>query len=403
MCVRLATLRRANSVTIMNLTGLWAWIRLPAVMLAVALASTATTAQQPPAPQVTVAQPLAQRVTQWDEFSGRFEAVNTVDIRPRVSGVLEQVHFKDGQIVQMGEPLFTIDQRPFRIAQELADADILRTRAQVSLQESEVERAAPLARSGALTGREFETRQANLAIARAQLASAEANAKSAALNLEWTVVKAPIAGRISSRKVDAGNLVSNGQSGQATLLTTIVSQDPVHFVFDISEADFLHYARLYLAGKRQTSRDTANPVRVRLADEKKWSHTGTMDFIDNQLNVRSGTLRGRAIFENKNDLLYPGVFARLQLFGGEFAALLVPDSAVVSDQARKIVFLVGADNMVKPAPVTLGQIVDGLRVVTSGLGKDDRVVIDGLANPAVRPGAKVTPQAGEIKAVASNN
>ncbi len=253
-----------------------------------------------------------------------------------------------------------------------------------------------------MTEREFDKRKADLSVALAGRLAAQASLKTAELNLEWAEVRAPISGRISNRKIDVGNVVSSGQNGSLTLLTTIVSLDPIHFTFDVSEADFLRYARLFLAGQRQTSRDTANPVRVKLADETNWVRMGKMDFVDNQLNARSGTLRGRAIFENKDELLYPGLFARMQLFGGEVDAMLVPDSAVISDQARKIVFLVGADNVVKPAPVTLGTIVDGLRVVTTGLSKDDRIVIDGLANPAVRPGTKVAPQVGTIKPVASN-
>jgi membrane fusion protein, multidrug efflux system len=360
-------------------------------------------AQQPQqALPVTVAPPLARRITQWDEFSGRFEAVESVEVRPRVSGFIDAVHFKDGQMVKAGDLLFTIDKRPFQIAVESAQAEIARTTAQVDLAENEVDRAAPLAKTRVLTEREFDKRKADLSVARAGQLAAQATLKTAELNLEWAEVKAPISGRISNKKIDVGNVVSSGQNGSPTLLTTIVSLDPIHFTFDVSEADFLRYARLLLSGQRQTSRDTANPVRVKLADETEWKRMGKMDFVDNQLNARSGTLRGRAIFENKDELLYPGLFARMQLFGGEVDAMLVPDSAVISDQARKIVFAVGADDVVKPIPVTLGTIVDGLRVVTSGLGKDDRIVIDGLANPAVRPGSKVSPQAGTIKAIASN-
>jgi membrane fusion protein, multidrug efflux system len=376
-----------------------------ALLVAAALLPAVPSLRAQPAPQslpVTVAAPLAKRITQWDEFSGRFEAVESVEVRPRVSGFIDAVHFKDGQIVKAGDLLFTIDKRPFQIAVESAQAEIARTTAQVDLAENEVERAAPLAKTRVLTEREFDKRKADLSVARAGQLAAQATLKTAELNLEWAEVKAPIAGRISNKKIDVGNVVSSGQNGSPTLLTTIVSLDPVHFVFDISEADFLRYARLFMAGQRQTSRDTANPVRLRLADESDWKRMGKMDFIDNQLNARSGTLRGRAVFDNKDELLYPGLFARIQLFGGDVDAMLVPDSAVISDQARKIVFAVGADNVVKPLPVTLGTLVDGLRVVTTGIGKDDRIVIDGLANPAVRPGTKVTPQAGTIKAIASN-
>lgn len=376
---------------------------LPALnaAMAVLLVGLPAMAQQgPPPQQVSVAVPLARKVTNWDEFSGRFEAVRTVEVRPRVSGVLVEIHFKDGQTVKTGDPLFTIDQRPFQIALEVAKAEIQRTKAQVALQESEVERATPLARTGTLTGRELETRQANLAVARAQLASAEANAKNAELNLDWSVVRAPIDGRVSDRKVDVGNLVSGGQT-TPTLLTTIVSTDPIHFVFEVSESDFLRYSRLNLAGDRPSSRDVSSPVRIKLADETAWTRTGRMNFVDNQLNARSGTLRGRAVIDNKNELLQPGLFARIQVYGGDVDALLIPDSAVISDQARKIVFTVGPENVVKPVPVTLGAIADGMRVVTQGLTPQTLVVVDGLANPMVRPGAKIVPQRTQLKS-ASN-
>jgi RND family efflux transporter MFP subunit len=355
-------------------------------------------AQTPAAPAVTVAHPVAKRITTWDEFSGHFEAVQTVEVRPRVSGFIDKIHFKDGQIVKAGAPLFTIDQRPFVLAVESAYAEVERTKAQVAFQATEVERAMPLVKSGAVTERDFTQRSANLSMAQAQQQAAEAALKSAELNLEWSVVKAPIDGRISDRKVDVGNLVT----ASTTLLTTIVSLDPIHFVFDASESDYLRYTRLYQSGARPSSRDVANPVRVRLADEETFTHNGTMDFVDNQMNPRSGTMRARALLDNKDQLLVPGVFGRVQLFGGEVDALLIPDSAVLADQVMKIVYTVGEDNVVKGTPVTLGPIVDGLRVVRSGLGANDRVIIEGLANPMVRAGAKVSPEAGEIKAAANN-
>jgi RND family efflux transporter MFP subunit len=212
-------------------------------------------------------------------------------------------------------------------------------------------------------------------------------------------VAAPISGRISDRKVDAGNLIQGGQTG-ATLLANIVTQDPIRFLFDVSESDYLRYQRLYMAGARPQADSSTIPVRIRLADETGWKRTGKIDFVDNLLSLRSGTIRTRAIVENKDHLLTPGVFGRVQLYGGEYDALLIPDSAVVSDQARKIVFVVGNDNVVQARPVTLGQLVDGLRVVRDGLKADDKVVLDGLANPMVRPGAKIVPQKGEIVAKA---
>lgn len=353
----------------------------------------------PPAMPVGVAEPLAKRVTQWDEYSGRFQAMASVEVRARVSGFIDKLHFRDGQLVNVGDPLFTIDKRPYEIAVESAEADVARNKAQVELAELQVSRGASLIASRTITEAENDQRKSSLAVARAQLKSAEAALRNAKLNLEWTEVTAPIAGRISDRKVDAGNLISGGQTG-ATLLATIVTVDPIRFVFDISEADHLRYSRLVLSGALASSRDGANPVRIRLADESEWTRTGKMDFIDNTMTARSGTIRGRALVDNKDQLLTPGIFGRLQLFGGEYDALLVPDSAIISDQARKIVFTVNKDNVVQAKPVTLGQIVDGLRVIRSGLEPTDRVVLDGLANPMVRPGAKVVPQKAEIVAKA---
>jgi len=353
--------------------------------------------QAPPKLPVTVAAPLAKRITQWDEYSGRFEAVASVEVRARVSGFIDQVNFKDGEIVKAGDLLFTLDKRPFEIAVESAKADVAKADAQVEQTGADVERAEPLIKNKTITTQTYDLRRANLAVAQATKQSAEAALKNAELNLEWTEIRAPFAGRVSDKKVNVGSLISGGTGAQPTLLTTIVSIDPIHFVFDVSESDYLRYSRMKASGDRPSSRDTANPVRIRLADETDFTHEGKMNFVDNQLSVRAGTLRGRAVLENKQGLLTPGVFGRLQLFGGETDALLIPDSAVVSDQARKIVFAVDDTDTVVAKPVTLGPIVDGLRVVSGGLEKTTRVIIDGIANPAVRPGAKVVPAAGEIK------
>ncbi len=370
--------------------------RIIAAGLALAGVTAVAAAQGAPPPlPVTVSAPLAKHITLWDEYSGRFEAVERVEVRPRVSGFIEQVHFKDGSLIKAGDLLFTLDKRTFAIAVESAKAEIARAESQVLLTGADVERAEPLAKSKVMSEQVFDQRKANLSGAQAQLMSAKAAVKSAELNLEWAEVRAPISGRISDKKVDPGNLVAGGQA-QATLMATIVSLDPIHFVFDVSEADYLRYSRLRLSGERPSSRETENPVRVKLADEDTWAREGHMDFVDNALNERSGTLRGRAIFPNTDGLLTPGVFARLSLFGGETDAFLVPDTAIVSDQARKIVFTVNASNVVTAAAVILGPITDGLRVVRSGLKADDRVVIEGLANPAVRPGATVAPTAGMI-------
>jgi multidrug efflux system membrane fusion protein len=348
----------------------------------------------PPPPSVTVARPLQKTITEWDEYTGRFTPLESVEVRARVSGFIDSVHFKEGQMVKQGDLLFVIDPRPYRLAVEQAKADVDRAQAKLEIAALDVQRATPLIRNQTLTEREFDTRQSTQHDAAGQVASAQAAVKQAELNLEWTEVRAPIGGRISDKRVDAGNLITGGQTG-ATLLTVIVSIDPIHFVFDGSEADFLRYARLAAAGGRPSSRDAQNPVSVRLADETEYKHQGRMDFVDNVLNPKTGTIRGRAIFDNKDGLLTPGFFGRLRLFGGEHDALLVPDGAVASDQSSKIVFTVAEDGTVGTKLVELGPMVDGLRVIRSGLAPTDRIVIDGLQR--ARPGGKVTAQDGKIE------
>ena len=349
----------------------------------------------PPPPPVTVSKPIQKSITEWDEYTGRFVPVATVEVRARVSGFIESIHFKDGQIVKKDDLLFVIDQRPYQIAVEQAKADLERARAKYDVATSDVDRATPLVRNQTLTEREFDTRRSTQRDAAGQVGSAEAALKQAQLNLEWSEVRAPIAGRISDRRVDAGNLITGGQTG-ATLLTSIVTLDPIHFAFDGSEADFIRYLRLAASGVRQSSRDTPNPVAVRLADETEFKHQGRMDFVDNVVNAKTGTIRGRAIFDNKDGLLTPGFFGRLRLYGGQRDAFLIPDSVISSDQASKIVFTVADDGTVGTKKVELGPIVDGLRIVRSGLAPTDRIVIDGIQR--ARPGQKVTAEDGTIKA-----
>src|SRR5258708_111974 len=349
----------------------------------------------PPPPPVTVSKPIQKSITEWDEYTGRFVPVATVEVRARVSGFIDSIHFKDGQIVKKDDLLFVIDQRPYRIAVEQAKADLERARAKYDIATSDVERATPLLRNQSLTEREFDTRKSTQRDAAGQVGSGEAALKQAQLNLEWSEVRAPIAGRISDRRVDAGNLVTGGQTG-ATLLTSIVTLDPIHFIFDGSEADFIRYLRLAASGVRQSSGDTPNPVAVRLADETEFKHQGRMDFVDNVVNAKTGTIRGRAIFDNKDGLLTPGFFGRLRLYGGQRDAFLIPDNVISSDQASKIVFTVSDDGTVSTKKVELGPIVDGLRVVRSGLAPTDRIVIDGIQR--ARPGQKVTAEDGTIKA-----
>jgi RND family efflux transporter MFP subunit len=351
----------------------------------------------PPPPSVMVANPLPKHIIQWDEYTGRFEAVQRVEVRARVSGYLQQIHFVDGAIVQQGDKLFTIDPRPYDIAVQSAAADVLRTQAEVVRSGADLGRAQQLVKTATATVRDLDQRRANADSARAQLMSAQAALRNAQLNLEWSTVTAPVAGRISDRRVDVGNLVSG--TGDATLLTTIVSLEPIYFTFDGSEADYMRYVRLNKEGKRASSRTAPNPVQVRLADETGWTHNGHMDFVDNEVNSRSGTIRGRAVFDNKDHFFTPGTFGRMRLFGGYQDVLLVPDAAIVSDQAQKIVLTVAPDGTVVPKPVVLGAISYGLRAITGGLAADDKVIISGLANPFVRPGATVQPQPGAIKPI----
>jgi RND family efflux transporter MFP subunit len=350
-----------------------------------------------PAFPVTVATPLLKHIKTWDEYSGRFEAVQRVELRPRVSGYVDQVNFKEGSDVKQGDLLFTLDKRPFEIAVEAAKAEVARAHAQVEFAKADLARAAPLVESKALSEQVYEQRKSTLGVAQAQVMAAAAQLKAAELNLEWAEVRAPISGRISDKKIDVGNLVIGGQVN-ATLMATIVTIDPIHFVFDASEADYLRYTRLNNSGRRASSRTTANPVRIKLADEDDWDHEGTMDFVDNAFNEHSGTLRGRAILSNKDGLFSPGIFARMELYAGDIDAFLIPDTAILSDQAHKIVYTVNADNVIVATPVTPGKMHDGLRIIKKGLTADDRVVIEGVANPAIRPGTKVVPTNGIIKA-----
>lgn len=380
-------------------------VRAPFLIIALLLAGLlsgcdtkpAASTNPPPLPSVTVSKPIQKSITEWDEYTGRFEALKTVVVRARVSGFIDSIHFKDGQIVKEGDLLFVIDQRPYKLAVDQAKSDLERARAKLDIATADVERGTPLISHQTLTAREFDTRRSTQREAAGGVGAAEAALKQAELNLEWSEVRAPIAGRISDRRVDAGNLITGGQSG-ATLLTVIVSLDPIHFIFDGSESDLLHYLRLAASGGRRSSRDVQNPVAVRLADETDFKHTGRMDFVDNAINPKTGTIRGRAIFDNKDGLLTPGFFGRLRLYGGNSEAFLIPDSAIVSDQASKIVFAVAEDGTVGVKKIELGPIVDGLRVVRSGLAPNDRIVIEGLAR--ARPGQKVEAEDGTIKAAA---
>ncbi|MCQ4161223.1 efflux RND transporter periplasmic adaptor subunit [Roseomonas sp. GC11] len=334
---------------------------------------------QPAPPAVTVAEPLRRTVTEWDEHVARLEPSARVELRPRVSGQVQRVHFRDGQIVQAGDLLFTLDQRPFVIAAEAARAEVAGAQARLDLARQDSDRTAPLVRDRFAPQAQMDSRRAAQREAEAQLAAAQARLRQAELDLSWSEVRAPQAGRASDRRVDAGNLVQAGD----TLLTTILTLDPIYAVFDMSEADYLRLARLGV-----TRPEAAPAVQLRLADETGWSRAGRLDFVDSALEGRSGTLRARALLDNRDLLLAPGLFARLRLRAGEGEALLVPDAAIAADQGARMVMTVAADGTVQARPVTLGPVVDGLRVVRHGLSPQDRVIVAGLH--LARPGARVT-------------
>ncbi len=354
--------------------------------------SAPTAGQQPPPPPVTAAPPLVSQVVEWDEFTGRFEAMQRVELRARVSGYLHAVHFRDGEIVEVGDLLFTIDPRPFEAALAAARAELLQARSQLDLATQDLERAERLSQSQNISEQTVDERRAEKLSAEAEVAAARANIRIAELDLEFTQIRAPVTGRISERRVDVGNLISGG-SNLSDALAVIVSLDPIYFIFDTSEADHLRYVRLSRQGKRVSSRERANPVYVRLMDEQEWLRRGQMNYVGNELDPNSGTIRGRAIFENDDLLLTPGIFGRLRLIGsGAYEAMLLPDRAVLSDQSRKIVLTVDDEGTVTPAVVELGPIHRGLRIIRSGIEPDDRVIIEGVQR--ARPGSKVTVEPG---------
>jgi RND family efflux transporter MFP subunit len=350
-------------------------------------------------PPVTVSTPLVREVTEWDEFTGQFAAVEYVEIRARVSGFLQTIHFEDGQLVKQGDPLFVIDPRPFEIAKASADAQLAQAAAKLDLAEKQLARAAALRARDVVAASNFEERQAEVRSSQGQLDSAKAAVRSAELNLEFTRVTAPRAGRVGRHEVSIGNLITGGADGASTLLTSIVALDPLFFYFDMSESDLLAYQRAFERGKMQSTRDTKVPVFVRLIDEPNWPRQGVIDFVDNQVNRSTGTIRVRASIPNPDFFVTPGQFARLRLPGSEpYNAMLVPDEAVVSDQSRKVVMTVKEDGSVEPKVVRPGPMIDGLRVIRDGLDEKDRVIINGLLR--ARPGAKVTPRPGKIEPVA---
>jgi multidrug efflux system membrane fusion protein len=352
----------------------------------------------PPPPVVTVAKPTKQVVTEQDEYVGRFVAVDSVEVRARVAGTLDGIHFKDGQIVAKGDLLFTIDRRPFENAAAQARANLLLAQSNLTFADTDLARAAQLVRDKTISEQVYDQRAQTKRNAEASVAANQAALRQAELDLEFTEVRAPVTGRIGDRRVSPGNLVASGAG--ATLLATIVSTDPMRFEFTYDEASLLRYDRVARQNVDQPARGATLPVKLRLIDEKDFTHQGAMDFVDNAIERGTGTIRGRAVFENKNDLFVPGMFGRVQVPAGPPSeALMVPDSAIGTDQARKFVFTVEADGTAKQTYVTLGQAVGDKRVIREGLTPESSVVVNGLMR--VRPGIKVTPEEAKAPPAAS--
>lgn len=361
--------------------------------------SVAQTAPPPP-PQVTVAKPVKKVVTDFDEYVGRFVALDYVEVRARVSGYLDKIHFTDGQMVKVGDPLFTIDRRPFQAALDQAKASIEQGKANLAFAEADLVRGRNLPVGTVITQQTLDQRVQAERVAQANVTAAEASTRQASLDLEFTELTAPISGRIGDRRVSIGNLVTGGTSGNTTLLATIVSVDPIRFEFTMDEASYLRYLDA-ASIKRADSidRGLSLDADLKLINEKDFVHHGRIDFVDNAINPSSGTIRGRAVFKNADGRLTPGMFGRIRIAAHPpEEALLVPDDAIGTEQVRKFVLAVDKDNVAKPKYVTLGPVVDGLRVITAGLSADDTIIVNGLMR--VRPGSKVTPQ--QATADASN-
>ena len=348
--------------------------------------------EPPPAPQpqaVTVAEVPEREITEWDEFTGRLEAVDQVEIHPRVSGYIKRVTFAEGNEVKKGEVLFEIDPRPYEADLARAEAELESARSAASLAKSEVQRAGKLVDMQAISREEFDSRTSAEVQGGAQVRALEAAVQTARLNLDWTRVRSPIAGRVSNALVTAGNLVQAGPPAGA-VLTTVVSVDSMYLYFDSDEQTYLRYASRARSSGGTNWRTARLPVYLGLANESGFPHEGRLDFVDNQVDPRSGTIRTRAVFSNRSRALTPGLFARVKLVGTEkMNATLVRDAAIGTDQDRKFVLVVGPGDTLAYRPIVPGRLTDGLRIVTSGLKPGERIVVNGLMR--VRPGMKVAP------------
>ena len=362
---------------------------IPVALLALALAACGEQQQhEMPPPDVSVAAVVQKQVNDWDEYVGRIEAIESVELRPRVTGYLAGVHFKEGAMVNRGDLLFTIDDREYKAAVAAARADVTRATARIDMAQTEFARSEKLIEAKAVSQGELESRKMELSQARADQLAAKARLEQTELNLDFTRIEAPITGRIGAALVKPGNLVAPGE----TLLSTLVSVDPVHVVFEGDERAYLRYQQMARDGSRESSRDAANPVEVALTNETGFTHRGTMDFVDNAMNPQTGTIRGRAVLPNPDGAFTPGLFARVRLLGAApREAMLIHDQAVLTDQDRKYVWVVAEGNKAMRKDIVLGESIDGLRVVESGLAAGDKVIVNGVRK-IFFPGQPVAPR-----------
>jgi RND family efflux transporter MFP subunit len=369
-------------------------LRIP-VTLALLVAVCACSAKAPPAPPPTpvdVANPLTRDVVDWDEYIGHFEAPQSVELRPRITGQIARILFRDGQAVRQGQPLFIIDPEPYRAALEQARASVEGARATLQNAMSIEARSAELLKIRAVSREELETNQAQVRTARAALHAAQATEKTAQLNYGWTIVRAPVSGRVSSRRVSIGDQVAAG----STLLTTVMSIDPIWFVFDGAESFYLKYLRQAQLGQRHLSRDFTNPIDIRLSDENSFAHHGRMVFVDNAVDTDSGTIQAHAVLPNPDHFLTPGMFGRARLLGsGTYRAMLVPDEAILTEQSQKVVYALARDGSVTKRVVETGPEILGLRAIRAGIAPTDLVILDNLSK--LKPGMKVKPRRIAIK------
>ncbi len=338
-------------------------------------------------PPVTVAKPVVKDIIERTDFIGRFEAINQVDIRARVSGYLDKVHFQDGAFVKAGDLLFTIDQRPYKNALEQAQAAVTSSQVALEFAQSDLNRAEQLRRTGNITDQLFDQRRQSFLTAKAELDRAQAALRQAQLDVEFTEIRSPLAGKISRKLVSEGNLVNANQ----TILTNVLSLDPIQFYFDVDERSFLAFSRQSQGGTRTTVDGETNEVTLTLTEERLGQRKGQLDFVDNRLDAASGTIRVRAVFDNKDLFLTPGLFGRVTVGASDpYKGILLPDEAIGSDQDRRVVYVVDDKNVVHLKPVRIGPRIDGYRVIRDGLTGNETVVVNGLVR--VRPGAPITPQ-----------